>query len=314
MSNSAASNSAPINCRGLSRWYGEVQGLSGLTADIGPGVVGLLGPNGSGKSTLMRLLTGQIKASRGQVFLFGEEIRPGSWQAFSRIGYAPGDDVHFEDESAEDFLRLMSQIAGDSAAAAKTRAEQALAATSMEEHGAKRLREMSKGMRQRIKFAQSILFDPEVLLLDEPLNGMDPISRRATIDLVRKLGDEGRTVLMASHVLHEVESITDNILLLHHGRLLAEGRLGEIRSLIGSRPREVAIETQHPRKVAAALLSEELACGMRFSGSRLLIETTKLDQLLARLSELGSDGMLSGLDIEDHNLETLFNLLVGETA
>lgn len=306
--------SAPIVCRGLSRWYGEVQGLSGLNAEIGPGVVGLLGPNGSGKSTLMRLLTGQIRASRGEVYLFGKRLMPGVWEPFTKIGYAPGEDVHFENETAFDFLKLLAGIAGDSTSAARDRAHHVLLLTRMDEFANKRLREMSKGMRQRIKIAQALLFDPEVLLLDEPLNGMDPISRRDTIDLVRELGTSGRTILMASHVLHEVEAVTDRILLLHHGRLLAEGRLDEIRALIDSRPREVKIKTCQPRKVAGVLLSDNLASGLRFDEQQLIVETGQLELLLRRLNELGLDGDIEGLEVEDYNLEALFSLLVGEAV
>ncbi|MDP6850545.1 MAG: ABC transporter ATP-binding protein [Planctomycetota bacterium] len=305
---------APIRCLGLSRWYGEVQGLSGLTADIGPGIVGLLGPNGSGKSTLMRLLTGQIRASRGKIILFGRELKPGVWEPFSRIAYTPGDDVHFEDERAFEFLELLARLSGENAEGAKKRAQVALERTGMAEAREKRLREMSKGMRQRIKLAQTLLFDHEVFLLDEPLNGMDPISRRTTLDLIRELGKGGRTILMASHVLHDVEAITDRILLLHHGRLLAEGRMEEIRALIGTRPREVIVKSKIPQEVGKILLEQDLAVGMRFSETRLVVETTRLEELLGHLSNLGCEGKIEGIEIEDHSLESLFELLVGETA
>ncbi|MDP6850909.1 MAG: ABC transporter ATP-binding protein [Planctomycetota bacterium] len=307
-------SNAPIRCIGLSRWYGEVQGLSGLTADIGPGVVGLLGPNGSGKSTLMRLLTGQIKPSRGKVILFGQELTPGTWRPFSKIAYTPGDDIHFEDERAIDFLVLMARISGENSISARNRARCSLEQTGMEESCQKRLCEMSKGMRQRIKLAQALLFEPEVLLLDEPLNGMDPISRRATLDLIRELGQEGRTILLASHVLHDVESITKKILLLHHGRLLAEGALEDIRSLINTRPREVVVKTSAPLEVGASLMSNKLAAGMRFSELELVVETRQLDELLKHLGELGCQGLIKGIEIEDNNLESLFELLVGEPA
>ena len=184
----------------------------------------------------------------------------------------------------------------------------------MAEAREKRLREMSKGMRQRIKLAQTLLFDHEVFLLDEPLNGMDPISRRTTLDLIRELGKEGRTILMASHVLHDVEAITDRILLLHHGRLLAEGRMEEIRALIGTRPREVIVKSKIPQEVGKILLEQDLAVGMRFSETRLVVETTRLEELLGHLSNLGCEGKIEGIEIEDHSLESLFELLVGETA
>ncbi|MDP6963641.1 MAG: ABC transporter ATP-binding protein, partial [Planctomycetota bacterium] len=209
-----------IVCKNLSRWYGEVQGLAGLDVTLDQGVFGLLGPNGSGKSTLMRLLTGQIHASRGSVEIFGEAIRPGIHRPLRHIGYAMGEDVHFENERALDFMKMLAVLGGETSSAAEKRALAALNFMGMADRAKVRLREMSKGMRQRVKVAQALLFEPQILLLDEPLNGMDPVNRRQTINRVREWGENGRTVLLASHVLHEVESVTDRLIMLHHGRLL----------------------------------------------------------------------------------------------
>ncbi|MBC8330183.1 MAG: ABC transporter ATP-binding protein [Planctomycetes bacterium] len=301
-----------IRCDGLSRWYGEVQGLSGLSLTIEGGVVGLLGPNGSGKSTFMKLLTGLIRPSRGYVEVFGRRVGPDSHRLFSRIGYSPGEDVHFEGERAIDFLALLARFGGDAPAAAVRRGHQAMEKVGLPEKAEVRLNAMSKGMRQRVKVAQALLFEPELLLLDEPLNGMDPISRRATMRLVREHGERGGTVVFASHVLHEVEAVTSHVVLLHHGRLLAEGRLGEIRELVDRRPRRLRVDCDDPRLVAATLLDEELACGTRFEGdARLELETRTLAPLLARIEELGAAGRIHGLDLEDEGLEGIFDLLVG---
>ncbi len=301
-----------LRCVGLSRWYGEVQGLSGLTVEVESGVVGLLGPNGSGKSTLMKLLNGLIRPSRGFVELFGHRIGPDSHAVFSRIGYAPGEDVHFETERAIDFLALLARLGGERGAAARARAEAALARVDLSDKAQVRLQAMSKGMRQRVKVAQALLFEPELLLLDEPLNGMDPISRRATMRLVREHGEGGGTVVFASHVLHEVEAVTSRVILLHHGRLLAEGRLGEIRELVGRRPRRLQLRCEQPRRIAATLLDEDLVLGTRFDGDDLLdLETTTLAPLLERLEDFGADGQIHSLDLEDEGLESIFDLLVG---
>ncbi len=308
-------NSAAIRCENLSRWYGEVQGLAGLTITLQQGVIGLLGPNGSGKSTLMRLLTGQIHASRGWVEIFGQRMFPGQHQLFRQIGYAPGEDVHFETSIALDYLSLLAALGGDGPGAAKKRAERALEKLGMEDKRQVQLQAMSKGMRQRIKVAQALLFEPPLLLLDEPLNGMDPISRRHTLDFVKAWAAQGNTVLLASHVLHEVEGVTDHMLLLHHGRLLAEGRLHEIRELIDSKPRQATVYGKELRPLAAQLLAEELVIGLSFVGEDCLqLDTQNLPALLARLQQAGAEGQLHSLETDDRELEIIYDLLVGEAA
>ena len=308
--------SAPaLKCDNLSRWYGEVQGLAGLTVTIDKGIIGLLGPNGSGKSTLMRLLTGQIHASRGWVEVLGERIEPGKYEIFRRVGYAPGEDVHFESERAIDFLKLMARIGGDSAAQATSRAEKALVEVGMQAKAGVRLNAMSKGMRQRIKIAQAILFEPELLLLDEPLNGMDPISRRKTLDLVRNMAAKDKTVILASHVLHEVEGVTDHMLLLHHGRLLAEGRLSEIRELIDQKPRRATVRGTGLSQLGASLLADDLVSGLEFVNEGCIhLDTRNLPELLVRLQIAGAEGSIDSLETDDQELEMIYEMLVGGSA
>lgn len=307
--------SAPaIRTVGLSRWYGEVQGLAGLDVEIEQGVVGLLGPNGSGKSTLMRLLTGQIHASRGHVEIFGERMVPGQYKSFRVVGHAPGEDIHFEGEKAVDFLRLLARLGGDGPTQARDRADKALDRVRMSEKADVRLKEMSKGMRQRIKVGQALLFDPPLLLLDEPLNGMDPLSRRATLDLVRDYGQTGRTVLLASHVLHEVDAITDHLILLHHGRLLAEGRLSDIRELIDQKPRRATLRGKGLTRLAARLLEAGRLSGLTLEGDdRLHLDTNDLAGLLQELQAVGAAGDIDDLTTDDQHLESVYDLLVGES-
>ena len=304
-----------LRCENLSRWYGEVQGLAGLSVTIDKGIIGLLGPNGSGKSTLMRLLTGQIHASRGWAEIFGERVSPGRYEIFRRIGYAPGEDVHFETERAIDFLTLLAALAGESRSKAKDLADRSLEHVGMTDKADVTLNAMSKGMRQRIKVAQALLFEPPMLLLDEPLNGMDPVSRRHTLDLVRSWAERGNTVLLASHVLHEVEGVTDHMLLLHHGRLLAEGRLTDIRDLIDQKPRRATVRGVDLRPLAATLLAEELVSGLDFVDDGCLhLDTRNLPGLLTRLQEAGAGGGIHGLETDDQELEMIYDLLVGEAA
>jgi ABC-2 type transport system ATP-binding protein len=263
----------------------------------------------------MRLLTGQIAASRGWVEIFGERMVPGTYEIFRRVGHAPGEDVHFETDRAIDFLRFMAALGGDNPRKAKDRAEKALDRTGMLSKADVKLNAMSKGMRQRVKIAQALLFEPDLLLLDEPLNGMDPVSRRNTMDLVRDWASQGRTVIMASHVLHEVESVTDRMLMLHHGRLLAEGRLSEIRDLIDLKPRRASVRGEHIRPLAAELLAQELVIGLDFAEDGVLhLDTRDLPQLLARLQEAGLAGQIHSMEIDDQKLEMVYDLLVGGSA
>ncbi len=308
--------SAPaLRCENLSRWYGEVQGLAGLSVTIESGIVGLLGPNGSGKSTLMRLLTGQIHANRGWVEIYGQRVVPGTHEIFRRVGHAPGEDVHFETDRAIDFLRFMAALGGDGPSKSKDRADKALQLVGMQSKADVKLNAMSKGMRQRIKIAQALLFEPELLLLDEPLNGMDPVSRRNTMDLVRDWAGKGRTVVMASHVLHEVESVTDRMLMLHHGRLLAEGRLAEIRDLIDMKPRRASVRGEHLRQLAAELLAQEVVIGLDFAEDGVLhLDTRNLPELLEHLQKAGMEGRIHSMEIDDQQLEMVYELLVGGSA
>lgn len=310
------SGAPAIRCEGLCRWYGEVQGLSGVTLEIGSGVAGLLGPNGSGKSTFMRLVTGLIRPSRGHVEVFGARMdRRGRHEVFRRVGYAVGEDVHFESERAVDFLRLLALLGGAGPAQAPALAERALDRVGMTERAGTRLAAMSKGMRQRVKVAQALLFEPDLLLLDEPLNGMDPVSRRATLDLVREWGASGRTVVFASHVLHEVEAVTDRVVLLHHGRLLAEGLLAEIRELVDLRPRSIRLEGAGLAALAAAALAEGVASGVSTQESgEIRLETRRLPELLERLQRAGAEGAIHSMELDDADLESLFALLLEEGA
>lgn len=263
----------------------------------------------------MRLLTGQIHASRGWAEIFGERVTPGRYDIFRKLGYAPGEDVHFESERAIDFLTLLASLAGEGGGKAKDIADRALEHVGMTDKADVTLNAMSKGMRQRIKVAQALLFEPPMLLLDEPLNGMDPVSRRHTLDLVRAWAERGNTVLLASHVLHEVEGVTDHMLLLHHGRLLAEGRLTDIRNLIDQKPRRATVRGTDLRPLAAQLLSEELVSGLDFVDDGCLhLDTRNLPGLLTRLQEAGSEGGIHGLETDDQELEMIYDLLVGEAA
>ena len=301
----------PIELTQVSRWYGPVIGLNDVSLRIEPGVTGLLGPNGAGKSTLIRLVTGQIAPSLGSVRVFGEPAFQ-NCNILKKVGCCP-DVEKFNDEwTGFDFLRAAAYLSGLGWSDAGDRARELLEIVDLAAAGDRRIGGYSKGMRQRVKLAQSLAHDPEVLILDEPLTGMDPVARRHTIDLVRGFGERGRCVLVSSHVLHEVEAMTDNVILIHHGRVLAEGRVHEIRSLLEGYPHHVTVEVEEPRRLAGRLVADDDVDGVRLADSQLTVETRAPSRLYRTIESLVLD---EGLDVRklfsrDDSLEAVFDYLV----
>lgn len=304
---------ASIETRALSRWYGVVVGLSDASLSLGPGVTGLLGPNGAGKSTLLKILTAQIRPSRGEAFVFGEPVW-GHPDLFRRIGYCPESDAIYEGLDVREFLDLFLGLCGIRGAEASQRAVRALETVGLDPGLRKPMAAFSKGMRQRAKLAQALLLDPEVLFLDEPLNGMDPVGRQHTIDLVADLGARGRTVLVSSHILHEIEAMTTQVALLDRGHVLAHGNVHEIRELIEERAHRVRLRCRDPHRLAAQLIELEDVGGVRFAPDAhvLEVETGRAESFFARLTELGLQDDL-GIDEVlplDDDLQSVFDYLV----
>src|SRR4029079_9895159 len=224
----------------VSKWYGNVIGINKVSLDIRPGVTGLLGPNGAGKSTLLQLATGQLRPSQGAVRVLGQTV----WNNASlnrSIGLCPEQDAFYEWMTGWDFVFTCAQLTGLSRKVARSAAERTIASVGMEPHQNRAIRGYSKGMRQRIKMAQALVHDPEVLFLDEPLTGTDPLARRELMDIITRIGNEGKSVLVSSHVLYEVQALTSNIVLLNRGRLVAHGNVRQIRDLIDKHPHHIKI-------------------------------------------------------------------------
>jgi len=305
--------SATIEVRELSRWYGEIVGLSNASLEVAPGVTGLLGPNGAGKSTLVRILTGTIKPSRGAVRILGQPVW-GNPELFRRIGYCPESDAVYEGLSASDFLRGMLALSGVRGGEARRRAAHVLEEVGLDPELRKPMGAFSKGMRQRAKLAQALLLDPEVLLLDEPLNGMDPVGRQQTIDKIVAWGHSGRTVLVSSHILHEVEAMTHQVALLHRGKVLAHGDVHEIRDLIQERAHVVRLRCENPHRLASRLIEIRDVAGVRFTADPhgLVIETSSAESFFGQLTALGADpalGIEEVLPLDD-DLQSVFEYLV----
>lgn len=297
----------------LARGYGQVAGLTDLSVTIGPGVTGLIGPNGAGKSTFLKLIVGELKPTRGSLRVLGEAPF-GNRELYRRIGFAPQQDAFYEHLDAVGMVRLLLRLAGYSRREATERATSALDRVRLIDGRERPIKTYSKGMRQRVKLAQAIAHDPELLVLDEPLTGLDPLGRRDVLRLLQGLADEGRTIVVSSHVLHEVESLTQEILLIHRGRLLAQGRVREVRKLLDQYPSRVAIRARRARDLGRVLMGfdEVRACRLGQVDDSLELETVDLDRFLNRMAGVCASEPfgVSMMKSMDESLEAVFDYLV----
>lgn len=299
----------------LSKWYGNVIGVNKLTLDISEGVTGLLGPNGAGKSTLLQLATGQLKPSQGSARVLGQDAWNNSpLKRF--IGLCPEQDRFYEWMTGWDFVLTCARLSGLGRAEAREATARTIASVGMTKNQGRAIRGYSKGMRQRIKMAQSLVHDPDVLFLDEPFTGTDPLARRDLMDIVLRLGADGKSVIVSSHVLHEVQSLTSRIVLLNHGRLVAEGHVREIRSLIDKHPHHIVLVCDEYRQLAGRVLQWPDVEGVRVLESErgLMVETRSPDAFYDRLPEASlAEGLaIQAVYSEDDNIEAVFKYLVGK--
>lgn len=303
-----------ISLRHVSRWYGQVLGVNDVTCNLGPGLTALLGPNGAGKSTLIKLITGQLRPTTGVVSVFGE--RPfANTRIMRRIGYCPEIETCYEEMTGGDFVRMLAAMAGIPRPQVESKVRAALETVRMMEHAGRRIGAYSKGMRQRIKMAQAIVHDPELLVLDEPLNGLDPVGRREITDLLVRWAEMGRCVLVSSHILHEVEQMTRSIVLMDRGRIRAMGDIYQIRALIDSHPHRISIRAEDVRGLARRLLDMPYIVSIRLSQqdpNALEVETPSPDRFYDEFPAIVlRDGYrVSAFESPDNNLEAVFQYLV----
>jgi ABC-2 type transport system ATP-binding protein len=303
-----------VELRAVSRWYGQVLGLAGVELAVGPGITGLLGPNGAGKSTLMKLIYGELRPSAGEVLVFG---RPpfADPEVAARLGLAPEGDNFYPRLRGRQFVELLLKLHGFDDREAVQTAAAALSQVGLGEAADRPVATYSKGMKQRLKLAQAIAHRPDVLILDEPLSGLDPVGRREVIDLIRREGARGAAVLVSSHILHEVELMTREVVLMSQGRVLATGNVHDIRRLIDAHPHRVRVATAAPRELAARLLQLSGILSVSFSEERheVLAETADPEHFYARLAGLVLEESvpIEELDSPDDNLESVFHYLVG---
>lgn len=291
-----------------SKWYGQVLGVSDLSWRMSGGVIGLLGPNGAGKSTLMKLISGLARPSRGSIQVFGGD--PFDDPAVRRrIGYAPEHERTWDELTALELVTAMADLAG--CPSPRAAAERALADVGMTDAMNRRVKGFSKGMRQRTKLATAIAHDPELLLLDEPLTGVDPIARVEIVERIRRLAAAGKAVVVSSHVLYEVEALTSEIVIIHRGQILAEGNIYGIRELIDRHPHRIRITCDKPRTLAASIAEDSHVAQLELTEDALVIQTRDPDRCYDRIGELVVSHQLTvnSLASPDNNLNAVFDYL-----
>jgi ABC-2 type transport system ATP-binding protein len=293
----------------VSRWYGNVVAINDVTMSIGPGVTGLLGPNGAGKSTLLHLIAGFLPPSRGVLTVGGAA----SWHrpdVYRTVGLVPERDSVYAFLTGEAFVTATARLhkLPDPPAAAR----RAIAIVEMADAQDRRISTYSKGMRQRIKVAAALVHDPPVLLLDEPFNGMDPRQRLHMMDLLHRLGEQGRTILFSSHILEEVERLSGTIQVIVAGRLAASGDFRAIRRLMTSRPHVFVVRTSDDRRLGASLLGRPAVTGVEVTGRGLQVSTSDYGAFTRELVPLARrEGIrLTELLPTDESLESVFAYLV----
>ena len=298
-----------ISVSELSKWFGPKVAVSEVTIGFGPGITGLLGPNGAGKTTLMRVIAGLQRPSQGSVTVLGIDPRADS-TVFREIALVPEDEAVYERLTGRAFVELAAKLARVDNPV--DRAQESLEIVDLVGSADRRLGGFSKGMRQRAKVAAALVSDPQVLLLDEPLNGADPVQRAALIDLFKSLGEEGKTLLVSSHVLAEVERMAERVVAMVDGRLAADGSVATIREAMTDKPRQVFAECTNPRALASALIATDGVVGVHVQDGTVQIETQDAWGLARSLPALAleRDIGLTRVEPVDESLESVFRYLV----
>jgi ABC-2 type transport system ATP-binding protein len=302
----------------VSKFYGEVLGVNRIDLEIGPGITALVGPNGSGKTTLMNLLAGLLRPTEGAVRVL--DLAPDDPERLYRaIGYCTQYDSFPRGIRGRDFLLLYLRLHGLGSAEAGRLADRALERVGLTDAAGRRVAGYSKGMKQRIKLAQAIAHEPRVLVLDEPLNGLDPLARAETLELFRGFAAEGRHLVISSHILHEVDDLADRVVLVHGGYIVAEGAIESVREeLAEEQPIQVLVRCDQPSKLASAVFSEDHVVEARIDpdGAGLSIRTRSADRfyrLLARLAATGEVEIEAVLPADD-DVQSVYQYLIGGSA
>lgn len=302
--------SALVEADGASKWFGDLVAVSDVSFSLGPGVTALLGPNGAGKSTLLRLLTGQAAPSAGSVRVLGGDPRA-ELDIRAQVGVLPQQETLFEHLRAERFVEVAATLHG--LADPRETARQALATVEMDPDDQRRISTYSKGMRQRVKLAQAIVHGPRVLFLDEPLTGLDPRQRAHLVELLLRLGAEGRCVLVSSHVLEEVQRFGSDVLVIAQGRLAAQGDFHGIRALMNDRPMRIRLRADDPRRLAGGLLDAGVVVGLELQErDEIVVDTDDAGAFARQVAVVARDRSVRLAEVVplDDDLESVFRYLV----
>jgi len=297
----------------VSKFYGEVLGVNRVTLSIGPGITSLVGPNGSGKTTLMNLVTGLLRPTRGRLSVQG--LGPEQPELLmKKVGYCTQYDAFPPGLTGYEFVLSTLCLHGFTDADARAKTSAAIAKVGLQEAAGRRVAGYSKGMRQRIRLAQAIAHDPEVVVLDEPLNGLDPMARAETIALFEQLAKDGKYVLLSSHILHEVDLLSDRVVLVHHGYIVAEGEIPGVREEIQERPAQILLRCDRPSLVASRIFELDSAVEIKIHEDNrgLLIHTRDSEKFYLLVNRLV---MEHGLDLEavspaDEDVQAVYRYLI----
>jgi ABC-2 type transport system ATP-binding protein len=297
----------------VSKFYGEILGVNRVNLSIPPGVTSLVGPNGSGKTTLMNLMTGLVRPTRGRIQVLG--VSPDEPERLFRIlGYSTQFDAFPKGLSGFQFVYSYLRLAGNDSETATQLAWSAIDRVNLREAAGRNVGGYSKGMRQRIRLAQALCHNPRVLVLDEPLNGLDPLARAEMIELFRLAAADGCYVIISSHILHEVDAISDQVILLSNGYVVAEGQIQGVRNEIREHPAQILIRCNHPRDLASKMMESEQTMEVRIHNDErgLLIKTKDADRFYLMLNHIA----LNGIEIEsvapaDDDVNSVYEYLIG---
>lgn len=302
-----------ITFEDVSKFYGDILGVNRVNLEIAPGITSLVGPNGSGKTTLMNLLTGLLKPTQGRISVLG--LTPGDPEAlFQKVGYCSQFDSFPRGATARDFIEFYLLVHGYSRKETARLTEQALERVSLTEAADRRISAFSKGMRQRVRLAQAIAHRPSILVLDEPLNGLDPMARAEIIGLFRELADAGMYLIISSHILHEVDMMSDNVVLMHNGYIVAEGEVQGVRDEIDEHPIQILIRCDRPQLLAARMFQQEHTVEARIhnDGHGLFVKTRRPDDLYLLLNQVITELRLEVESVApvDDDLNAVYQYLI----
>ena len=304
----------PLTFEHVTKFYGPVIGVNDISCVIGPGITGLLGANGAGKSTLLKLASGQLRPTLGRVRLNEHD----AWSTAAKriLGYSPDINQFYEEMTGFEFVYTMARLHGYTRREARERTQLAIDEVGMSDRAARRIAGCSHGMRQRIKLAQALVHDPEILLLDEPMTGIDPGGRREFGELLSKWAERGKTILVSSHLLAEVEQLTDSILMISRGRILAWGTLREIRAMLDDQPFCVELASGQPRRWAERLVAAAEVEAVELHGDSVTVRTREPQRFFALVNRLAVDERLpiDRLATLDSNADAVFGYLQQRSA